>query len=63
MPVISLLNGLQNAFVDAEADGGRQREEWGVGQHGDHGAAGQGHQEGQASAQGGARSRRVPPVD
>lgn len=63
MTIVGLLHGLEDVFVDAEGDGGGQRQQRHVGQHRHHGAARQRHQQREAGAQRRARSRRHPPVD
>lgn len=63
MSFIGLLYGLQHVLVDAEGDGGGEREQRHVRQHGDDAAARQRHQHHQARAQRRARPRRAPPVD
>lgn len=63
MSLVGLLHGLQHVLVDAEGDGGGQRQQRAVGRHRHHGAAGQRHQQRQPRAQRRARPGRRPPVD
>lgn len=63
MSVIGLLHRLQHVLVDAEGDGGGERQQRGVGQHRHHGAARQRHQQRQPRAQRRPAVRRAAPVD